>query len=377
MAKNPIVIFGAGATKACGGPLTSEILPNIFAHKEEIEREGFIELLNSFLKESFHVPTKISIRKPYHYPPLPLLLSLIDISIDRKQPLGSNWDSDKLINVRDALEYGIFALLEYELRRLHANWYWVLLDMLTSQAHVQPNAISLNYDIIVDNTIVHLIEEKYQNPGFPDYGCDIATLIYQELPKHGMLMKLHGSLNWLYCPGCHRLDIGISDSGRSKIAEDGYSTIKVLEQLYHENPLEPRYGCHGSACLECGTFVRPVLITPTQSKDYRNPHISQVWYKAERLLREADRAIIVGYSLPEDDINVIYLLKRGLSHLDTSMITVVEFDKKRRKINKHPVGLRYRSLFGDGLDWRTEGLEAWLQEHTDRSLSPLDGPLPD
>jgi len=94
-------------------------------------------------------------------------------------------------------------------------------------------------------------------------------------------------------------------------------------------------------------------------------------------LREADRAIIVGYSLPEDDVNVIYLLKRGLSQLDTRMTTIVESDLKRQKIDEHPVGLRYRSLFGDGLDWRTEGLEAWLQEHTDRGLSPLDGPLPD
>lgn len=369
MPKNPVVIFGAGATKACGGPLTSEILPNIFKHKEEIEREGFIELLNDFLIKSFHVPTDINIRKPHHYPPLPLLLSLIDLSIDRKQPLGSDWTSDMLINVRDALEYCIFALLEYELRHLPGNWYLVLLDMMTYEYDVRPKVISLNYDIIVDNSIVHIIENKNQEPGFPDYGCDIATTFYRQRPKYGTLMKLHGSLNWFYCPGCHRLELGISESGRS--------TVKVLKELYNENPLEPRYGCHGSPCSECGTFVRPVLITPTHSKDYRNPHISQVWYKAERLLREADRAIIVGYSLPEDDVNVIYLLKRGLGKLDTSMITVVEFDQRRRKIDKHPVGLRYRSLFGDGIDWRTEGFEAWLQEHKIRSLSPLDGPIPD
>ena len=75
---NPVVIFGAGATKACGGPLTNEILPNIFTHQDDIEREGFIELLNKFLNESFHVPSDVDLRQPDHYPGLPLLLSLID-----------------------------------------------------------------------------------------------------------------------------------------------------------------------------------------------------------------------------------------------------------------------------------------------------------
>jgi len=152
-------------------------------------------------------------------------------------------------------------------------------------------------------------------------------------------------------------------------------TVKVLNELYQENPLEPRYGCHGSLCAECGSFFRPVIITPTHSKDYRNPHISQVWYKSERLLRTADRVFIIGYSLPEDDVDVIYLLKRGLNQLDPNKITVVEFDEQNRKIDEHPVGLRYRSLFGDQLDWRTEGFGMWLQEHKNRALSPLDGSL--
>lgn len=368
MPKNPVVIFGAGATKACGGPLTGEILPEIFGHKDEIEREGFIELLEEFLIKSFYLPPNINDRKNHHYPPLPLLLSLVDISIDRKQPLGFDWDSDKLIHVRDALEYGIFALLEYKLRRLHGNWYLNLLSMLYPDDYSHPRVISLNYDIIVDNTIVQLFEVKNLEFGFPDYGCDISTQFYRSRPKYGTLLKLHGSLNWFYCPGCHRLELGVSDSGR---------THKVLNVLYHENPLEPRYGCHGSECSECKTFVRPVLITPTHSKDYRNPHISQVWYKAERLLREADRVIIVGYSLPDDDIDVIYLLKRGLGKIDSNMITVVEYDEERRNVEENPVGQRYRSLFGDGFDWRTEGFQDWIQKHHDRGLSPLDGPLLD
>jgi hypothetical protein len=89
------------------------------------------------------------------------------------------------------------------------------------------------------------------------------------------------------------------------------------------------------------------MITPTRIKDYRNPHISNIWYGAERLLRRADRAIIIGYSLPEDDVDVIYLLKRGLKNTPASQITVVEYDPQNRPLQEHLVGQRYRSVFGD------------------------------
>jgi hypothetical protein len=52
MPEHPIVICGAGATKACGGPLTNEILPDALELKQELEREGFLDLLERFLMEN-------------------------------------------------------------------------------------------------------------------------------------------------------------------------------------------------------------------------------------------------------------------------------------------------------------------------------------
>jgi len=372
MASNPVVIFGAGATKACGGPLTNEILFDLYKNQndfQELEREGFLKLLDDFLVDSFNVPKDRMQRTKEHYPGLPLLLSLLDVSIDKKQPMGREWGTDNLVHIRDALEYGVFALLERELRRLSANYYYELFNLLMN-ASAPPKVISLNYDIIADNSLIYLCQERGIEPGFPEYGCDIATDFYRERPKFGTLLKIHGSLNWLYCPGCHRLELGISAAS--------LSTIKVLNELYQENPLEPRYGCHGSPCQDCKTDMRPVLITPTHSKDYRNPHIAQIWYKAERLLRDADRIIIIGYSLPEDDVDVIYMLKRaldGLRRKSPKMITVVEYDDRQRGISSHPTGLRYRNLFGEDIDWRTEGFRDWILKHRQQNVNPIDGPM--
>jgi NAD-dependent SIR2 family protein deacetylase len=370
----PVVILGAGATKACNGPLTNELLPQVFQLREAarqtgdsdalslFDREEFINLLDDFLTSNFHVPPAPAARQTDDYPALPLLLSLVDTAIDRRQALGPGWDPPRLRDVREALEYAVFAVLDHQLQHTTNDLHFRFLDRLYRESGTLPSVVSLNYDIIVDNTLARVIAKHIDElhpsggggpGGFPSYECDVATGTYRQWPKFGKLLKIHGSLNWLYCPGCHRLDIGVSNSGSR--------TCKVLELLYYESPLEGRYSCRGSPCPDCKVFVRPVMITPTHHKDYRNPHVAQVWYQAERALREADRVFIIGYSLPDDDVEVAYLLKRGLAHLPPEAITVVEYDPPtHRGLRDHPVGRRYRTLFGEGLDWQTGGFGDWL-----------------
>lgn len=355
----PVLVLGAGATKACNGPLTNEILLEADQAVSNIEREGYLALIDRFLEEVFRLPLR-PLRVKFSYPSLPLLMSLIDTAIDRGQPLGSNYSAAKLREVRSAIEYAIFAVLEYKLRAAFPPFHSVAIDRLFP-APMEPQLISLNYDIIADNTLAD------RSPAtFPDYGCDIQTETYRIWAKFGKLLKLHGSLNWLYCPNCHRLDVAVSRSGRR--------FSKALEELFiseggEANDLDHRYACHGSPCKNCGVFVRPVMITPTQKKDYRNPHIAQVWYKAEEVLRSASSVVFVGYSMPADDVEVIYLLKRGLEHLAAEQITVVEFDKENRALMDHDVGQRYQSVFGSGIQWHTCGFAGWLRERENAAPS--------
>ena len=356
-----VVVLGAGATKACGGPLTNEILPDLLAEKRTLEREGYIRLVERFLIDNFHVPTRG--RLPEHFPPLPLVLSLVDAALDRGDSFSHGWCADELRNVRDGLEYGIFALLEYRLRTIRRH-HTAFLRSLYAAAPEDVTLLSLNYDIIADNALPKVAEAKGQL-ALPDYGCDIATDAYRQAEKFGKLIKLHGSLNWLYCPNCHRLDLGIAPSGRR--------TVKVLNDLYVDDlDLHRKYGCHGSPCNECGAFVRPVLITPTHLKDYRNPHIARIWYEAARALREAERVIFIGYSMPDDDIEVVYLFKRGLANVKPRNITVVEHAWKRGQaaLDVHPVGRRYRALFGDKIDWWPRGFERWIEHAGAKGFAP-------
>ena len=347
----PVLILGAGATRACNGPMTNDILFEADQAAAEIEREGYISLLDRFLVDVFRLPPK-PCRVKSSYPGLPLLMSLIDTGIDRGQPLHANYGVKELREVRAALEYAIFAVLDYKLRGRIPDLHLAATNLLFTVG-MEPRLISLNYDIIADNMLA-----ARSDGTFPDYGCDVGTETYRKWSKFGRLLKLHGSLNWLYCPNCHRLDVAVSRSGRFS---------KALDQLFIEegregNDLDHRYTCGSSPCKNFKTAVRPVMITPTQKKDYRNPHIAQVWYKAEEVLRSANSAVFVGYSMPADDVEVIYLLKRGLDHLRAQQITVVEFDEKNRAVAEHEVGQRYQSVFGPGIEWHTCGFAGWLSE---------------
>jgi len=348
MASNTVIVFGAGATKACGGPLTNEILPEAFQPHVRcaIEREGFTPLLDRFLIEVFHVPRHPADRSEGDYPSLPLLISLLETAIQRREVM-SGWNVELLELVRRALQYVIFALLELKLRTLKANYYLKLFQAIHA---APPTVISLNYDIIADNAFA----EQYGC--LPDYACDIATERYRALPRAGLLLEIHGSLNWSYCPQCQRLELGVAASGK---------TYKVLDEIYHVNPLEERYSCHGFPCKSCAAPVEPILITPTKLKDYQNIHVKAVWARAEQELNTADRAIIVGYSLPDDDLEVTYLLKRGLEKLaarSPKSLTVVGRATADgvTAITKHPVGRRYRAIFGPDIDWRTDGFEGLI-----------------
>jgi hypothetical protein len=287
-------------------------------------------------------------------------------SVELGLPIGT-WQGDSLIKARRAIEYSVFAVIEAALRRIPANRHFhrALLEPLYRR-DVQPSVVSLNYDVIVDNAMFSLSDDcQGQRP--PDYAVSIATQRYAGFcasGTFGRLLKIHGSLNWLYCPRCSRLDLFVSE---------GMRTAKALNELYDSVPFNDAYSCRGTPCRngpQCDGFVSPILITPTYVKDYENPHIKAVWTAAERAMGEADRAVIIGYSLPTDDVEVAMLLKRGLNHLDRNRITVIEYvegdlDKsaaQRTTLEQHPTGQRFRSLFGGGLDWHTTGFGGWLRE---------------
>ncbi len=342
---NKTVIFlGAGATKSVGGPLTNEILREMLYGSTQAKTPP---LLREFVEKFFHVNAATPVEQ---FPGLPLFMSLLDTALDRRQAFHPDWPQQRVSDLRQAIEIGMFDLLEATLRRVPTNNHYSLLDKIYPQP-AEPCVISTNYDLIIDTAMMYVSGHRTPDGGLPRYYIPFRTPFYGKADPFGTLLKLHGSLNWLHCRTCQRMEIGPSIS---KLY------VRVLERLLGD--FNEFYEPGGDKCPSCGTILRQLMIAPTHFKDYRNPHLAQVWYEAERVLREAEKVIFVGYSLPDDDVEVVYLLKRSLAHLPPECITVVEFDQAnlQRDIRDHAVGRRYRTLFGDGIDWHAGGVDNWL-----------------
>ena len=347
-----VIFLGAGATKSVNGPLTNEILKRMLYPEPDPNlprRAPPPPLLSEFVEKLFHVNSATPTEQ---FPGLPLLMSLIDTALDRRQAFHPDWDPAKLSGIRQAIEIGMFELLEAVLRQAPTNNHYELLSKIYS-VPVQPCVISTNYDLVIDAAMMFFSEGRTPDGALPEYHISFRTPFYEmsEGKRFGTLLKLHGSLNWLHCRTCQRMEIGPSVSRLY---------AKVLQRLLAD--VDQSYTPAGEKCPSCGTGLRQLMIAPTHLKDYRNPHLAGVWYEAERVLREADKVIFIGYSLPDDDVEVVYLLKRGLAHLWPHQITVVEFDNPPHIPADHPVWRRYRTLFGDGIDWHPEGVTEWLRQ---------------
>jgi hypothetical protein len=339
-----VIFLGAGATKSVGGPLTNEILREMLYGSTQAKTPP---LLREFVEKFFHVNAATPVEQ---FPGLPLLMSLLDTALDRRQAFHPDWELTRVSELRQAIEIGMFDLLEETLRRVPTNNHYGLLQKIYP-APAEPCVVSTNYDLIIDTAMMYVSEPRTPDGGLPRYHIPFRTPFYGSVERFGTLLKLHGSLNWLHCRTCQRMEIGPTVSRLY---------VKVLQRLLTD--FDMSYTPGGDKCPSCGTGLRQLMIAPTHLKDYRNPHLAQVWYEAERVLREASKVIFIGYSLPDDDVEVVYLLKRSLAHLPPNCITVVECDPAipRPLVGDNAVGRRYRTLFGDGIDWHPEGLDLWL-----------------
>jgi len=192
--------------------------------------------------------------------------------------------------------------------------------------------ISLNYDILIDNALtdMHKIIDL-------DYGINFTNFTINgewhwhkpRLSRAIKLFKLHGSLNWLYCPTCISLTITPKIKSVSSIAE---------------KPIP---------CKACQTQMIPIIIPPTFFKVMSNHFLQQIWREAEQTLMVTKRIVFCGYSFPDADVHIKYLLKRvEVNRGTTPDIYIVNNNEEKKDNIKEQEKKRYERFFSDKLKVR-------------------------
>jgi len=298
--------LGAGASMRSGAPLTKQFIPWLY---EEGQKETRLSQLCLFISDLFGSNLKLS---PPLYPKFEQILSFVDAAISDGQFFSAKYDSKKLLELRSDINYLIWRMLEKSLPSLNSPTFTQFVKM----AGPDSLFLTVNYDVLLDQCIL----SEYKNI---NYGMRFSRMYYQtqaiENTHTPLLLKLHGSVNWLYCPTCESLYC--------------YADEPSIRRIFDPEPV---------ICAYDQTYLRGVLISPTWQKDYKLAPINLMWIKASKLLRDTERITFIGYSLSDIDMKILYMLKRStFNNVKQPRIRVID-PEPTGKIAK-----RYQRIFGD------------------------------
>lgn len=319
-----VYIFGAGASKAVANraPLMKDFLSSAF---ETFPNDPRIRKVRDFVCD-FYPGRPWADGAHILWPRLEDLLSQLDLSIAQNRPLSPYHTVSMVQELREHVVYLIARVLQEKLGSLDDP---ATRDFVRHVLQEKDTIISLNYDIILDNA---LLEER----GQVNYGTEVRLVSKVHRRWRGVdpqknipvpLYKLHGSLNWLYCPLCQALDITEGQKG-------------ALFTFYDEQPVQ---------CVHCGCLYETLIITPTLLKSYANGLLVEVWRRAEQRVTRADHLVFIGYSLPDADIEIKCMIKHATYNSALRRagnlrprVTVVDIEPSDSELEG-----RYRRLFGE------------------------------
>jgi hypothetical protein len=333
-----VFILGAGFSRCAGAPSQDRILKEIFSLEKPKgfdfywrEFETRRSELETFVQEIFE-PISVDARDEIS---LEDIFTFIDKATLERADFNSRPEED-LRKIRTALEFCIIYMFDEKLRN-RPQFYDDLANVFVNkrvdagQSADPFGFISLNWDIILDNAIGEVCQSFSGNNRNRKVGIDYCCYATDRSTRLGWRMwkasgafnikiqKLHGSFNWLLCRRCGRL---IYEVGKKA----------TLLTFINKTPCDY---CRSASSLGS------LFITPTLLKDLNNTHLRMVWHNAGLDLMEAERVVLVGYSLPPADFELRYLLKKSIRKDARIEVVLKESAADYEKVRKN-----YDTFFG-------------------------------
>jgi hypothetical protein len=309
---NTAYIVGAGFSWYAGLPLqekfTSELLEPI---KDKNNPDyALVRYLAEFIKAVFDHSRSAPAK---YWPNLEDIFTCIDMAANTGHHLCFDFPPSRLRTVRRALLTRIITMLHnnYGRARDEDSFHWRQLRNFIRRVRVNDSAfISMNWDTVIEQRISELREiDNF------DYRC---RAVASDFPSNGQaverlrarvgvalpVIKIHGSINWLYCDSC-----------RGLYSFPAAQSATIASQLLSPEEWKQIDPAHVSGnhwcCSRCkGVSLGTRIATFSYLKALDFPLFQLSWFSAERVLRDAKRWVFIGYSLPSADYEFKYLLKR-------------------------------------------------------------------
>lgn len=343
---NTAIFLGAGASKAEGAPLQGELFKEYFSSNLFLDSYDEMDSqLETFFLMMFGLNVRDSFLRDQDYPTFEEVLGLTDLAILRKESFKHFDIENRATNsgrLRFISQYLVFLVARVLDAKLHEqnNLHRSLIRELYQHDTLRNTVfVSTNYDILVDNALTELYDEGIDL----DYGIDFRNFEQSgnwRRPRRSKavgLFKPHGSLNWLFCPTCNQIEITPEEKG-------------VVTRLISDFKNSP--------CPSCNSIFIPLIVPPTFYKDLNNVYLSSIWNKTDIALRKVDHIIFCGYSFPDADIHIKYLLKRAQTNRSSPLkFSVVNHFPQKQPSQCEEEEQRFKRFLGANVDYTNMSFE--------------------
>jgi len=330
-----VYFLGAGATRADhpNAPLGDELLHQILSDQERDP------VLLSFLEDVYPSEVLRQDADATARPRLDDVFTLIDAPLSGRSPAPGTRSSLDLLNVRWRLVAAIGRILKAAFHDIQSP---IAPAFAAKLSGTPATIISTNYDLVMDNALfvasrpnlnygfsVRARVRRGAVPGLPTRAEEARYFVAcpeDPLIRTGQipLLKLHGSLNWLYCPRCDELDV--------------FPGVKVAVEIL-DSPATGR-----CAMLHCTGRYEPILVGPSLEQRYSNRILQETWARAEASLTHAETLTIVGYSMPSADYLIRAMLTRQFSRR-SDRVTVVTHRDETDAARFADLAMNFRRVF--------------------------------
>lgn len=341
-----VFILGAGASAGWGAPVMSNFLDKsqdlLTYNKIGDYREDF-ELVFRAISclQSIHSKTNISIHN------IENVFAMFEMGkLLKKIP---NFPTNKISKLISSIKKVIYVTLnettKLEVREsnklprgssTYAQFIKIVWDSIR-ETNIETAIITFNYDLSLDYAI-------YKKGVIVDYCLENG-----ERRSNMNFYKLHGSLNWFEEDGDSRKIIpAYFDEYLAKYHNNielfPYRANQDFRLGILDNLKRNNYNIGNIKVKDT-----PFIVPPSLNKTRYHTTLSKVWNGASKELSEADKIIIIGYSLPETDIFFKYLFALGtVGKVLLKGFYVIDIDKK--------VDERFQKFLGPGISEKYEFL---------------------
>ncbi|MBF0463574.1 MAG: hypothetical protein HQK88_04350 [Nitrospirae bacterium] len=350
MAKKTVFILGAGFSYDAGIPLQAALLkealtitPPVFTYNnpEAISFMEYQKKLKDFINNLFGSLDNVALED---------IFTILDKSVIGKERF-KEYSWKELYEYRGYLVNLILQVLTIKLKDITNSSEKPYKKFAEKVIEIREKAgqktdslgiISLNWDTLLELSLNKALTDSKDKKCRIDYcaythhrdNTEVSHINLKSLGFYNIkVLKLHGSLNWLYCSNCGRLYVDDGNIGIEKI-ECNYCK-SYTEKLYEE----------------------PLIITPTMIKELHNLHIKNIWQNAFIEIQEATDIYFIGYSLPYADFEFKYILKKAIDK--KSKITVVlSKNDETNGTNK-----RYQEFLGNSVKLYNGGFSDWISNN--------------